>query len=44
MNKWNEKNWLSRDFLSLLSVEELKKLKVWLEERERKRGLTNAEK
>ncbi|MEH7440478.1 hypothetical protein V7182_23810 [Neobacillus drentensis] len=38
MTKWNETNWLSRDFLNLLTVEELKKLEVWLEERERKRG------
>lgn len=42
MNKWNETNWLCRDLLKLLTVEELKRLEVWSEEREPKRGLTNA--
>lgn len=38
MNKWNETYWLSRDFLKLLTVDELKRLRNWMEERERKRG------
>jgi hypothetical protein len=40
--KWNETNWLSQDLLKLFSVEELKVLRDWLEERERNRGLINA--
>jgi hypothetical protein len=42
MEKWNDTNWLDKDLLKLFSVEELKVLRDWLEERDRKRGLTNA--
>jgi len=33
MDKWNDTYWLSRDFLKLLSVEELSALRDWMEKR-----------
>lgn len=37
--KWNETDWTNSEYLSLLTVPELKKLEVWLEQKE---GVTNA--
>lgn len=33
MDKWNNTGWLSREFLKLLSVEELRTLRNWMEKR-----------
>lgn len=43
IDKWNDTNWLSRDFLKLLSVEELRRLHDWMENQKAKRGLNHAQ-
>jgi hypothetical protein len=42
IQKWNATDWTNNEYLSFLTVEELKRLEAWLEEHEQKKGLINA--